>query len=125
MNCKCGNMILKGVCNTCGSEYAVEIKVTYNETKTTDNIKRYIIDNSSVTEFSKWKDYYDFDMAGPEIIQAYVKDINNHRLQVKEYLKGYTNDELIKIKNNLVSRGKFQVADEILKDINYKYTEAH
>ena len=123
MECKCGGTVTRGVCTRCGNIYDVEIKVTYNEQKTLEGVKQYIVDTSSVKGFSSWKDYYDFEYAGRETLRAYANDAMMHKNQVKEFLEGYSSYELLMLKEKFSESTPFNIANSILSHLDYEYKE--
>lgn len=128
---KCGNLLVSSTCDHCGSVYDVETIYAYNNHKSIKNTRRYLIENSSVQEFSEaWKYYYDFDCAGSHTLQAYVNTIKKHKMQVKEFLRAFDDEELTLMKDKEVTllaregSGKLSdVSNRILKKLGYQYAE--
>lgn len=122
--CKCGFMLRETQCERCGRVYDL-LKVEENEVKTEESIKGYIIEKSSVLQHSSWGDYYDFPTAPQEVINAYIKDMNKHKECVKGYLEVFSDKELIGVRDKIEEevKGETYLADRVLKEIGYKYTE--
>lgn len=100
-----------------------DVEYTLNEEKTKKNLVDWLAYNSSVKTFSDWKHYYDFDMAGRETIQAFLRDVNSHRDQVKEHLMDLDAEYLMRIKKDIPDTMKNnEMADEVLRRVGYKFT---
>lgn len=122
MVCKCSGTVTNGVCTRCGNVYDVIAIEAYNEQKTLEGVKRYLMKESSVKGFSCWKDY-DFEHATLETKTAYTSDVKRHKQQVREFLEGYSNYELLQLKEKYVETAPLNIANSILVHLGYKYKE--
>lgn len=69
-----------------------------------------------LTFSDKWKSYYDWDCAGKETMDEYVKDIRRHKEQVYLFLNS------VDIKHLLNLKGKSLGANEMLVELGYTFT---
>ena len=123
--CICGKLVRGRECEHCGRVYTID-KEEYIEDKeqTRKNIKKFIIENTTVLKHSSWGCYYDFPIASKETIEAYTKDVNRHRECAKEHLKKFDETYLVELRNQIEQGigGDF-LADRILTSLGYKYRE--
>lgn len=123
--CTCGKIITSLSCMHCGRVYALGNAVYVEDVaETTKAIKNFIIATTSILHHSSWGDYYDFPIASQETIEAYTKDIFAHRLAVREFLKDYSDADLVSLRQELESKiSSLNIADRILFRLGYIYTE--
>lgn len=99
-----------------------DVTYSFNEDKTRKILIDWISYNSSVTKFSWWGGYYNWDGASKETIKEYAEDVRRHRIQVKEFLLDIPINDILRVKDEVEMKfTSHEIANNVLKSLGYKY----